>query len=97
MSNSLKIPFQLPVCEKGFYLLENFFQHSHDSHTANFVYAIPWESGIIFVPRRDPATAGCVGCVVRRLVSTIYHKSSKIACIDSVFYSQNLALSEEIS
>lgn len=82
---SLQKPFSTPKSEYNFYFLSEFFSHCHNEKTADSIYVIPWENRIVFVSKRDAWTAGCVGCLVRRLISTSYHKSAKLSHVDSVF------------
>lgn len=96
MNNTLENSLQIPKFENGFYLFDHFFQHDHNLDTANLIYAIPWETGIIFTTKRNPETAGCVGCLVRRLISTTYHKPSKISRVDSIFFPYDIKKSSKI-
>ncbi len=74
-----------PNKKGNFYFLNDFFNHIHDVRSAACTYAIPWENAIIFVPKRDSKKAGCVGCVVRRIISCTYHKKEKIYGADSAW------------
>ncbi|MBS0621921.1 MAG: YcaO-like family protein [Verrucomicrobia bacterium] len=91
MPHALMDVLQLPQRENGFYLLEPFLHHQHDAVTARFLYPIPWENGLIIASQRDSNTAGCVGCLIRRLLSTVYHKTSNIHRVDSVYCSFDIA------
>lgn len=75
----------LPPKKGHFYSLNVFFTHIHDEKSASYTYVIPWENAAIIIPRRDHKKAGCVGCVVRRVISTTYHRKEKICGIDSVW------------
>lgn len=77
--------FIVPSNEGHFYLLNPFFNHIHDEVSSSNVYLIPWENGYIIVPKRDPKRAGCVGCVVRRIISTVYHVKGNICAVDAVW------------
>lgn len=92
-----KTLFSTPPNEGNFYLLDSFFYHDHNYQTANEIYVIPWEKGVIFTSKRDPTSAGCVGCLVRRLISTSYHKSAQIARADSIFCPHDILNSDEIA
>lgn len=96
MNFSITAPFCVPKNEKGFYLLDHFFSHNHNSQTASQIYAIPWDNGVFFTSRRNPSSSGCVGCLVRRLISTSYHKSASISRVDSVFCFNDIPCSEEL-
>lgn len=58
-----------PLKRGNFYFFDSFFEHIHDEDSAACIYAIPWENSFILVPKRDSKKAGCVGCVVRRLIN----------------------------
>lgn len=74
-----------PQRKRPFYLLKPFLQHEHNSNSCESVYIIPWTNGFFVTTRRVGSTWGCVGCLVRRLLSTTYHKSAIINGIDSVW------------
>lgn len=74
-----------PPKKGNFYLLRPFLTLPHDSISCDLVYIIPWIDGALIVTRRNCNTQGCIGCVVRRLLSTIYHIGYKINGIDSIW------------
>ena len=74
-----------PPKKGNFYFFNSFFDHVHDENSASFTYVIPWENAAIIIPKRDHKKAGCVGCVIRRVISTTYHRKEKICGIDSVW------------
>lgn len=93
--NSKKIRY--PHRETNFYFLKPFLSHQHNEETANSVYVVPWDNNrIFFTTKRDPLCSGCVGCLIRRLIATTYHKKANIDGIDSVWTKDSFELSEKI-
>lgn len=85
-----------PKRKESFYLFNLFLKHIHDSITCESVYVIPWIDGIFITTKRLSYTQGCVGCLVRRLLSTIYHKAAKINGIDSLCCTKELETDKNI-
>lgn len=85
-----------PQKRGSFYLLKPFLKHQHDSSSCELVYVVPWIDGVFITTRRLSDTQGCVGCFVRRLLSTIYHKAKKINSVDSLWCMKNLETDDTI-
>lgn len=94
MLETKEILLKFPQIEKEFCVLDSFLEHKHDLVSANQLYVIPWENGFFVTSRRNADSSGCVGCLVRRLLSTTYHKSHNIERIDSVFYPEFVRIVE---
>ncbi len=85
-----------PSRKRHFYLLEPFLQHEHNANSCEAAYIIPWTSGFFITTRRLSITQGCAGCLVRRLLSTTYHKTANIHGIDSVWCKTELETNKDV-
>lgn len=85
-----------PLRKKHFYLLEPFLRHEHNASSCESAYIIPWTSGFFVTTKRLSATQGCVGCLVRRLLSTTYHKTASISGVDSVWCKTEFETNQDV-
>ncbi|MGA8165497.1 MAG: YcaO-like family protein [Waddliaceae bacterium] len=85
-----------PPRKRPFYLLEPFLQHEHNANSCESAYIIPWTSGFFVTTKRLRATQGCIECLVRRLLSTTYHKTAIINGVDSVWCKVELETNQDV-